>query len=136
MTQISYTLAKEGSLPKVYERHIFNNSEGLIISALLILPMIIFLNLGEIAAIASVTVLLIQGFTHTGHLFKLKETKANLFLVLLAIAGTFSAAGFAIYYTSQSIAHFGLYIVATFIFSFILEVLLRLISSRKIRKQT
>jgi len=136
VTQISYTLAKEGSLPKVYERHIFNNSEGLIISALLILPMIIFLNLGEIAAIASVTVLLIQGFTHTGHLFKLKETKANLFLVLLAIAGTFSAAGFAIYYTSQSIAHFGLYIVATFIFSFILEVLLRLISSRKIRKQT
>ena len=135
VTQISYTLAKEGHLPKKYEQHIFNNTEGLIISALLIVPMILFLNLGEIASIAAVTVLLIQGFTHTGHLFKYKETGAQLWLILLAIAGTFSAAGFAIYYTSQKIEHFGLYIVMAFVFAFVLEVLLRLFNERTIEKQ-
>ena len=135
VTQISYTLAKDGDLPKVYERHLFHNSEGLVISALLIIPLIIFLDLGEIATIASVTVLLIQAFTHIGHLFKIKETKANLLLVLAAIIGTLSAAGFAIYYTSKSIPHFGLYIVATFVLAFILEVLLRLIHKRAIQQQ-
>jgi amino acid transporter len=135
VTQLSYTLAKDGDLPELYERNIFHNTEGLIISALLIVPMILFFNLGEISSVAAVIVLLIQGFTHTGHLFKLKETQANLTLILLAIAGTFSAAGFAIYYTSQKIEHFGLYIVLMFIFAFVLEVLLRLLGSRTIKKQ-
>ena len=135
VTQISYTLAKDGDLPEVYERHLFHNSEGLVISALLIVPLILFLDLGEIATIASVTVLLIQAFTHIGHLFKIRETRANLFLVLSAIVGTLTAAGFAIYYTSQSIPHFGLYIVATFVLAFFLEVVLRLVHKRAIQKQ-
>ncbi len=135
VTQISYTLAKEGNLPEAYERHIFHNSEGLVISALLIVPLILFLDLGAIASIASVTVLLIQGLTHTGHLFKIKETQANLPLVLLAIVGTFSAAGFAIYYTSSKIPHFGLFIVLTFVVAFAVEVLLRLIKNRNIERQ-
>jgi len=135
VTQLSYTLAKDGDLPEVYERNIFHNTEGLLISALLIIPMILFFNLGEIASVAAVIVLLIQGFTHTGHLFKIKETKANLILVILAITGTFSAAGFAIYYTQQKVEHFGLYIVATFILAYVLEVILRLINDRTIKKQ-
>ncbi len=135
VTQLSYTLAKDGNLPKVYERNVFHNTEGLIISALLIIPMILFFNLGEIASIAAVIVLIIQGFTHTGHLFKMKETKANLWLVLLAIGGTFTASGFAIYYTSQHIPHFEFYIVGTFFFAFVLEVLLRLFTNRTIEKQ-
>ena len=135
VTQLSYTLAKDGDLPEIYERNIFHNTEGLIISALLIVPMILFFNLGEIASVAAVIVLLIQGFTHTGHLFKIKETGANLTLILLAIAGTFTAAGFAIYYTSQKVDHFGLYIVTTFILAYVLEVLLRLFNDRTIKKQ-
>ena len=97
--------------------------------------MILFLNLGEIAAIASIIVLLIQGFTHTGHLFHIKKTGANRFLVILAILGTFSAAGFAIYYTSEFIAHFELYILLAFIFAFILEITLRFFTKRTISKQ-
>ena len=135
VTQISYTLAKEGNLPEVYEHHIFHNSEGLVISALLTLPLILFLDLSEIAAIASIVVLLIQGFTHTGHLFHIKETGANRALILLAIVGTFSAAGFAIYYTSQSIPHFELYVVVAFLAAFLLEVALRNITQRTIKRQ-
>ena len=135
VTQLSYTLAKDGNLPEVYERNVFHNTEGLIISALLIIPMILFFNLGEIASIAAVIVLIIQGFTHTGHLFTMKETKANLWLVLLAIGGTFTASGFAIYYTAQHIPHFEFYIAGTFFFAFMLEVLLRLFTNRTIEKQ-
>ncbi len=134
-TQISYDLAKYGDLPSVYERHVFHNSEGLIISAILIIPMLLFFNLGEIASIAAVSVLLIQGFTHIGHLFKLKDTNANISIVILAILGTFIAAGFAIYYTSKSIDNFGLYISGLFVMAFFIEVTLRLVNSRAIKKQ-
>jgi amino acid transporter len=135
VTQIGYTLAKDGDLPNAYQRHIFHNTEGLLISALLIVPMIVFLNLSEIASIAAIIVLLIQGFTHIGHLFVIKKTKANLWLILLAIFGTFSAAGFAIYYTSEQIPHFTTYIVISFLGAFLLEVILRLINKRIIKQQ-
>ncbi len=135
VTQIGYTLAKEGELPKFYQRGVFHNTEGLLISAAFIVPMILFLNLSEIAAIASITVLLIQGFTHTGHLLVIKETKASYGLVVLAIIGSFSAAGFAIYYTSDSIPHFPMFIVGAFVFAFALEVLLKLVNDRTIKKQ-
>ena len=135
-TQISYVLAKEGELPKVYERNIFNNSEGLIISALLIVPMILFMNLATIASIAAVVVLLIQGFTHTGHLFRLEETGASAAVVLMAVLGTFVAAGFAIYYSSEQTRHFTLYIALAFFLAFALEVVLRLWTKRTITVQS
>ncbi|WP_331774379.1 APC family permease [Sulfurospirillum sp. 1612] len=135
ITQISYTLAKEGTLPDVYERHIFHNTEGLIISALLIVPMILFLDLSQIASIAAIIVLLIQGFTHIGHLLKIKETHANIYLVSLAVLGTLGASGFAIYYTSQSIPHFTLYILLSFVIAFVLEMVLRVMKKRTIKQQ-
>lgn len=134
-TQIGYTLAKNGDLPNIYERHVFHNTEGLIISALIVVPMIIFLDLSTIAAIAAIIVLIIQCLTHTGHLFIIKKTQANIFIILLAIIGTFCAAGFAIYYTSEKINHFGFYIVIAFVGAFVLEILLRLLNNRQIKKQ-
>lgn len=135
VTQIGYTLAKDGDLPDVYERHIFHNTEGLIISALLIIPMILFLNLREIAAIAAIIVLLIQGFTHIGHLFVIKKTQAKIWIILLAIIGTFSAAGFAIYYTAEHIPYFIVYIAGAFLGAFLLEVILKFLNKRTIKRQ-
>jgi len=135
VTQISYVLAKKGELPKIYEYNVFHSTEGLIISALLIVPMILFLNLATIASIAAITMLIIQGFTHLGHLFKLKETGANPIIVILAVIGTFGAAGFAIYYSSQQMAYFSLYVAMAFFLSFIVEVILRLFTKRTISKQ-
>lgn len=134
-TQIGYTLAKEGDLPNVYQRHIYHNTEGLIISALIVVPMILFLDLGTIASIAAIIVLLIQGLTHIGHLFVIKETKANIFIIILSILGTFLAAGFAIYYTSKEINYFFIYILITFIIAFIIEILLRKLNKREIKEQ-
>jgi len=135
VTQISFTLAKEGDLPEDYEYHIFHNTEGLIISALLIIPMILFMNLGQIASIAAIAVLVIQGFTHTGHLFKYQETQANILLLLLAILGSFSAAVFAIHYSSKSMPNLIYYIAAAFALAFIFEMFMRVLHQRVIKKQ-
>ena len=135
VTQISYTLAKSGDLPVQYERNIFHNSEGLVISAILIIPMIIYLNLGEIATIAAIAVLLIQGFTHTGHLLKKSATGGSVFLITAAIIGSFGAAGFAVAYTSRSMPDIGYYIAGIFFLAFVFEVLLRLFTQRIIGKQ-
>ena len=135
VTQISYTLAKEGNLPKVYEYHIFHNTQGLVISALLIIPMVVFLDLSQIASIAAIAVLLIQGFTHTGHLFKYKDTQANLLLLIAAVLGAFGAAIFAIHYASKAMPDLIYYIFGVFALAFIFEVVMRLISNRTIKKQ-
>ena len=136
VTQISYTLAKEGDLPEVYEYNIFHNTEGLIISALLIIPMILFLDLGQIATTAAIAVLLIQGFTHTGHLFRYRETGARLSLVVAAVVGSFGAAWFAIAYTSLKMPNIVYYIGGIFFLAFAFEVALRLINERTVLKQS
>lgn len=134
-TQISYTLAKEGDLPEEYDRNVCHSTEGLIISAFLIVPLILFFNLGQIASIAAISVLLIQGFTHVGHLFRRNQTGANPWLIMAAVAGSFGAAGFAVAYMSKSLPYIALYIGGVFFLAFIFEVLLRLFNDRTIEKQ-
>jgi len=135
VTQISYTLAKEGDLPKEYEHNVFHNTEGLVISSVLVIPMVLFFDLAQIATIAAIAVLLIQGFTHTAHLFKRNETGANIWWIVAAVIGTFGAAGFAIVYTSKSMPNISYYIVGMFFLAFLFEVLLRLFSERSIARQ-
>ncbi|NOZ85076.1 MAG: amino acid permease [Deltaproteobacteria bacterium] len=135
VTQIGYTLAKEGDLPEIYEMHVFHNTEGLIVSALLIVPMILLLNLGQIAATAAVAVLLIQGFTHIGHLRRLSQTRANATLIIMAVLGTFGAAFFAVFHIAESDPWFPVYIAAAFLAAFLLEVLLRTLTHRTIGRK-
>ena len=133
-TQISYDLARKGELPRVYEYNVFHSTEGLIVSALLIVPMILFLNLDEIATIASIVVLLIQGFVHLGHLFKIKVTRANPFLVALAAIGAFGAAVFALMYTQHKMPSVGYYVAGAFLGAYLLEIVLRLTTGRIIKR--
>ncbi len=136
VTQISYTLAKDGDLPVEYEYNIFHNNEGLIISAILIIPMILFLNLGQIATTAAIAVLLIQGFTHLGHISKRKETKTNLIMLIVTVLLTFGAAWFAISYTLTKMPQIKYYIIWAFIVSFFIEYFLRMLHREKIKKQS
>ena len=135
VTQISYTLAKEGDLPEVYEYNVFHNTQGLVISALLIVPMMLFFNLGEIATVAAIAVLLIQGVTHSGHLLKYRETGANRWWVAAAAVGTFGAAGFAIAYTSRSLPNIVYYMAGVLLLAFLSEILLRLVNKRTVSQQ-
>jgi amino acid transporter len=134
-TQISYTLVKEGNLPNFYQFNVFHNAEGLLLSALIIMPLIWGFHLGQIASLAAITVLLIQGFTHLGHLFKLDETHANRWLILATVFGTFGAAWFALDYTSQKMPHLGYWLAGALLVAMLFEILLRLLTHRTISPQ-
>ncbi len=134
-TEISYTMAKEGDLPEVYTYNIYNSFEGLIISGILIIPMILFLNLAEVTTIAALVVLIIQGITHAGHMLHIKETGANRFLVFGAVISMFSIAALTLYYTSKDMPMIGYYILGAFALAFAVEILLRLFTKRVITKQ-
>ena len=135
-TEIGYTLAKEGNLPKVYTYNVHNSFEGLIISGLFIVPMILFLDLSQVTTIAALVVLIIQGITHVGHLLRIKETGANLWLVLGAVVSMFSIAGLTLYHTSKQMPLLGFYLMGAFLLAFGIEIALRLITKRTIMKQS
>ncbi len=135
-TEIGYTMAKEGNLPKIYEYNIYNSNEGLIVSTLLIIPMIIFFNLTEITTVATLSVLIVQGFTHIGHLIKIKQTEANIFIVILAILAIFSIVVLTLFYTYEHSPIVIYYLSFSFLGAFIAELLLRAIYKRIMSKQT
>ncbi len=134
-TQISYTLAKEGNLPKLYEYNVFRSNEGLIVSALLIVPMILFMNLSQITTVAALVVLIVQGITHVGHLMKIKETGADITLVSLAAFSMFAVTVLTLIYTRHQMPEIPYYLLGAFAFAFFAEVGLRAFAGRSIEKQ-
>ncbi|WP_292662082.1 APC family permease [Nitratifractor sp.] len=134
-TQISYTLAKEGNLPKLYEYNVFRSNEGLIVSALLIVPMILFMNLSQITTVAALVVLIVQGITHVGHLMKIKETGADTTLVALAAFSMFAVTVLTLIYTRHQMPAIPYYLLGAFAFAFFAEVGLRAFAGRSIEKQ-
>ncbi|KYJ87240.1 APC family permease [Sulfurovum riftiae] len=136
-TEIGYTLAKEGNLPKAYIYNVHNSFEGLIISGALIIPMILFLNLSQVTTIAALVVLVIQGLAHVGHLLRIKETGANFYLVLFSALSMFGIAGLTLYHTATTgMPLIALYLFGAFIAAFAIEIILRLATKRVIRVQT
>ncbi len=134
-TEIGYTMAKEGNLPKIYKYNVFNSFEGLIISTLLIVPMILFFNLTEITTVATLVVLIVQGITHIGHLFKIKQTRANPYIVLLSVLTIFTIVGLTLRYTYLHTPQIGYYLLIAFAFAFAIELILRFTTKRTINKQ-
>ncbi len=134
-TEIGYTMAKEGDLPDAYTYNVYNSTEGLLISGILILPMILFFNLAQVTTIAALVVLIIQGITHVGHLLKIKESGANVWIVSSAAVSMFGIAVVTLYYTSKDMPMIGYNILAAIALAFTIEVMLRLITKRVITKQ-
>ena len=135
-TNITYQMAKDGDLPEIYERNVWHSSEGLIISAIFLILIIVFFNLGEIATMGSIFILFIHVFVHVGHFLKIKKTGASRLIVAFAIISLSITIVLALIYTSKHISGIGYYVVGGFVLSYILEMALRLITKRKILKQT
>ena len=134
-TEIGYTMAKEGNLPEVYSYNVFQSFEGLIISALLIVPMILFFNLSEVTTVAALSVLIVQGLTHVGHLLRIKETGANLWAILGAVFAMFGISALTLYYTSRHDPMIGYYMLGAFAVAFAVEITLRLLTKRVVTRQ-
>ena len=136
VSDIGYTMAKDGNLPEVYEYHIYQSFDGLIVSALLIIPMILFFNLTQITTVAAIVMLIVQGTTHIAHLNLIKETGAKRSLVILAILAMFGVAALTLYSTYKTMPEIAYYLIATFAIAFTAEFLLRYFKERVISKQT
>ncbi len=136
VTNVTYTMAKNGELPKVYERNVWHSSEGLIVSTVILIAFVLFFNLTEIAAIGSISILFIHALVHIGHLLKIKQSGASKILVVLAIVTIGIAIVLALSYTSKHIPHVGYFIAGGFVVAFLLEITLRLITKRVVLKQT
>jgi amino acid transporter len=135
-TEIGYTMAKEGELPKHYSYNVFHSYEGLIISAILILPMILFFDLSQVTTVAAVSVLIIQGITHIGHLRNIKATGANFWAVAAAVFSMFAVATLTLYYIRRHSPEVLYFLAAAFVLAFASELLLRFFTQRIISKQT
>ncbi|WP_456451969.1 APC family permease [Hydrogenimonas sp.] len=135
VAEIGYTMAREGNLPEVYEYNVFRSFEGLVISALLIMPMILFFDLAQVTTVAALSVLIIQGVTHIGHLLRIKKTGANPWLVGLAALSMFAIAGLTLDYTCLHSPEIGYYMLGAFALAFAFEVLLRLVTKRVVSRQ-
>jgi amino acid transporter len=136
VTNVTYQMAKNGELPKVYQHNVWHSSEGLIISTLILIAFVLFFNLNEIAAIGSISILFIHALVHIGHLLKIKETNASKLVIVLAILTIALAIVLALSYTSKHIPNVGYFIAGGFVLAFVIEIGLRLITKRVISTQT
>ncbi len=132
VTNVTYQLAKDGELPAAFGEPIGNSREGLLISGALVIVLTVLFDLGEIAAIGSISILFIHGIVHLGHLRITAETGASRWLVALALLATLIAAALALVYESRYSPATVLLIIGFVMTAFILEFVLQILTSRKI----
>ena len=136
VTNVTYELAKEGELPSAFGRPFGRSREGLLISAALIVLAIDFMRLSEIAAVGSITVLIVHLGVHIGHLRLRTETGASLPMIWLAILATMVTIGFAVYYLSQNSPLIVWLVAAALATALSAEGLLHRIKGRRIQTRT
>ena len=105
------------------------------VSALLVMPMILFFNISEITTVAAIVMLLVQGSTHIAHLKLLDATKAKRWVIVLAIVLMFSVAGLTLYSTFESMPQILYYLGGIFALALSVELILRLFNQRAIKTQ-
>jgi amino acid transporter len=134
---VSYTMAKEGELPRVYSRKIWGlGFGGLFITSGLVITTANILNLEGIALLGSATFLCIYGAVNIAHLRLSKETGAKPFLIWTAIIGCVCSLIALVLYELQhsplTLIIFGLVII----FSFGVEGYFRIYSKRLPKTRT
>lgn len=133
ITNVTYRLAKVGELPSVFGRPIGHSREGLVISSILILILAVFFDLAEIAAIGSVSILIVHFIVHVGHLRLLPETGASLLMIIVAALTNLAAIVLSVAYLSRNSPDILVFIGGFFVISVVIEVSLRHLTGRTIR---
>jgi amino acid transporter len=136
VTNVTYQLAKEGELPAAFGQPIGRSREGLLISAGLIMLLGHAFDLSEIAAVGSITILIVHLMVHLGHLRLLEETGASPTLVLTAIVLILVAIVFASLYALQTLPHVLWLVAGSLVAAAIMEILLHRLTGRRIRTRT
>ncbi|WP_158841015.1 APC family permease [Polaribacter sp. L3A8] len=131
---IAYQMARNGQLPSFFANPIGKTREGLLVSVVLTALLILFLDLLQIAAIGSITVLFIHAITHLGHLKLLKKTHASKLLVVLALITTLGVIVLFLLYSIKDSYTILLLSGGVLMLSFLIELLIRAITKRKVNK--
>ena len=136
VTNVTYQLAKEGELPAAFGQPIGRSREGLLISAGFIMLLGHAFDLSEIAAVGSITVLIVHLTVHLGHLRLLEETGASTTLVLTAIVLILVAIVFASLYALQTLPHVLWLVAGSLVAAAIMAILLHRLTGRRIQTRT
>jgi len=132
---ISYSFAKEGELPEIFERkEWFGTTEGLYITAILGLLFALLFNIGGIAAITSSVFTVIYIFVLVSHLKLLKEIGGSRLVVIINLTIVSIVFIMLLYFqwTDQKDVFYGT--IITFIVSFLVEYFYRVIKNREFKK--
>lgn len=131
---VSYMLAKDGELPAVFSRHIWQGGTGgLMITAIAVLLFVLFFDLSGVAMMGSGAFLFIYGVVGIAHLRVISQTGANKALVYLSILTCMAMAGILSYYIYQNSKPAFITMFALMPLCFALEWAYRAASGRTIR---
>jgi len=131
----TYTMAKDGTLPPVFglkRRRREGGTQGLVISALLILALALLFDVTAIASIGSAVALSIFALMTIAHLRMAKETGASKVMLVLAFITTSLAILLFAWYTWLTSPQTFAILVATIILAWVVEAIWRWISKREV----
>ena len=131
---VSYMIAKDGELPELFDRKIWNKgTEGLLITAGLVILFTNLLDLGKIAMLGSAAFLIIYAGVNAGHLKLYHETKGNPVFILIAILGNLISFGILVYYLYKNSPITLLVLAVVLVSCFILEWIYEKFTRRELK---
>jgi amino acid transporter len=133
VTNVTYQLAKDGELPQAFGMPIAHSREGLVISGILVIVLSLLFDLGEIAAIGSISVLFVHAVTHIGHLRIINKTGASYPLVLIAVILCLTAMVLALVYVNGKSSRVGLILLGFLVIAASTEYILQKIYRREVK---
>jgi amino acid transporter len=134
---VSYMLAKDGQLPAVFSRHIWQGGTGgLVITAVLVLVFTVFFDLSGVAMMGSGAFLFIYGLVGVAHLRIVAETGANRTLVWASVLTCFVMAAILSYYIYQNSRPAFITMFALMPFCFALEWAYRALRGRTLKARS
>ncbi len=131
---VSYMIAKEGELPAFFERKLWErNTEGLFITAGLVIFFANLLDLSGIAMLGSASFLIIYCAVNFAHLRLYKETNANPYLIWLSVFGCIFSFVILTYYEIKNSPKTIIVLAAVLVLSFMTEWIYRKYSLRTLK---
>jgi amino acid transporter len=131
---VSYMIAKEGQLPEFFDRKVWQRgSEGLLITAAMVIVVANAFELGGIAMLGSAAFLLIYSAVNVAHLKLYKETGAKPFVIWLSIIGCMASFVVLVYYEIKHSITTLIVLGAVIVFSFLAEWVYRSITHRELK---
>lgn len=134
---IAYALAREGELPKTFERKAwFGAPEGLYITAILGLLLAFLLNLDGVAAVCSATFIIIYLAVIIAH-YRLRHiTRGNAAIILVSLVVVASILVLLLYHQYETNPRSFYTIVASYAGALLVEYIYRTRTNRVIKKRT